>query len=82
LQGQRANKGVMITTSDFSADARTFVNNNLPSRIVLINGQRLAEIAYFTPRRPPVSRHGGQAFHGKTATDFTHGGHPPSWALG
>jgi hypothetical protein len=36
-------------------------------------------IAYFTPRRPPVSRHGGQAFHAKAATDFTHGGHPPLW---
>jgi hypothetical protein len=33
-------------------------------------------IAYFTPRRPPVSRHDGQTFHGKAATDFTHDGHP------
>jgi restriction system protein len=43
LQGQRAHKGVMITTSDFSADARAYVEN-LAARIVLINGQRLAEL--------------------------------------
>jgi restriction system protein len=43
LQGQRAGKGVMITTSDFSADARRYVEN-LSTRIVLIDGQRLAEM--------------------------------------
>jgi restriction system protein len=43
LQGQRANKGVMITTSDFSADARRYVET-LSTRIVLIDGQRLAEM--------------------------------------
>lgn len=43
LQGQRAHKGVMMTTSDFSADARAYVAN-LPTRIVLIGGQRLAEM--------------------------------------
>ena len=43
LQGQRAHKGVMIITSDFSADARAYVAN-LATRIVLINGQRLAEL--------------------------------------
>jgi restriction system protein len=43
LQGQKANKGVMITTSDFSADARAYAAN-LATRIVLINGQRLAEL--------------------------------------
>lgn len=43
LQGQRANKGVFITTSDFSKDAREYVcliNN----KIVLINGKLLAEL--------------------------------------
>jgi restriction system protein len=43
LQGQRATKGVMITTSEFSGDARRYVEN-LPTRIVLIDGQRLAEM--------------------------------------
>ena len=43
LQGQRANKGVMITTSDFSMDARRYVEG-LSTRIVLIDGQRLAEM--------------------------------------
>ena len=43
LQGQRAHKGVMITTSDFSADARAYAES-LATRIVLINGQRLAEL--------------------------------------
>jgi restriction system protein len=43
LQGQRATKGVLITTSDFSADARRYVEN-LSTRIVLIDGQRLAEM--------------------------------------
>jgi restriction system protein len=43
LQGQRAHKGVLITTSDFSADARRYVEN-LTTRIVLIDGQRLAEM--------------------------------------
>jgi restriction system protein len=43
LQGQRATKGVMITTSEFSAEAQRYVAN-LPTRIVLIDGQRLAEM--------------------------------------
>ena len=42
LQGQRARKGIFITTSDFSRDAREFVNN-IDSKIVLINGSQLAE---------------------------------------
>jgi len=43
LQGQRASKGVMITTSDYTAEARRYAEN-LPSRIVLVDGQRLAEM--------------------------------------
>lgn len=43
LQGQKAHKGVMIITSDFSADARAYAES-LATRIVLINGQRLAEL--------------------------------------
>jgi restriction system protein len=43
LQGQRAHKGVMITTSDYTTDAKQYAAN-LATRIVLITGQRLAEM--------------------------------------
>lgn len=43
LQGQRARKGVFITTSSFSADARTYAAN-LQTTIVLIDGKELAEL--------------------------------------
>lgn len=41
LQGERARKGVFITTSSFTRGARDYTAN-LDSRIVLIDGQRLA----------------------------------------
>lgn len=41
LQGQRANKGVFITTSTFSLDAEDYVNA-INSKIILIDGERLA----------------------------------------
>jgi restriction system protein len=43
LQGQRARKGIFITTSDFSKDAVQYVNN-IDSKIILIDGRRLAEL--------------------------------------
>lgn len=43
LQGQRARKGVFITTSKFSGEARTYANS-LQSPIVLIDGAQLAEL--------------------------------------
>lgn len=43
LQGQRAKKGVFITTSDFSKDAEDYAAS-IDSRIVLINGSRLATL--------------------------------------
>ena len=43
LQGQRARKGVFITTSSFSADARTYAVN-LQTTIVLIDGPQLAQL--------------------------------------
>jgi restriction system protein len=43
LQGQRARKGVFITTSAFSADAKVYAIN-LQSTIVLIDGKELAEL--------------------------------------
>jgi restriction system protein len=41
LQGQRARKGVFISTTDFSREAREYVSL-IDSRIVLIDGERLA----------------------------------------
>lgn len=43
LHGQQARKGIFITTSDFSKDARDFVKN-IELRIVLINGEDLAQL--------------------------------------
>ena len=43
LQGQRARKGIFITTSSFSRDARQYVKA-IDSKIVLIDGQQLASI--------------------------------------
>jgi restriction system protein len=43
LQGQRARKGIFITTSDFSKDATQYVQN-IDSKIILIDGRRLAEL--------------------------------------
>ncbi len=43
LQGQRVRKGVFITTSGFSADARTYAAN-LQTTIVLIDGAQLADL--------------------------------------
>jgi len=43
LQGQRARKGIFITTSNFSKEALDYVRN-IDSKIILIDGQRLAEL--------------------------------------
>jgi restriction system protein len=43
LTGEGATKGVFVTTSDFSREAREFVHR-VQQRIVLINGQRLAQL--------------------------------------
>lgn len=43
LQGQRARKGIMITTSSFSADARDYVSK-IDNKIVLIDGEELANL--------------------------------------
>jgi restriction system protein len=43
LQGQRARKGVFISTSAFSADARGYAAN-LQTTIVLIDGPQLAQL--------------------------------------
>lgn len=43
LQGKRARKGVFITTSDFSKEARDYVQYT-DSKIILLNGEELAEL--------------------------------------
>ncbi len=43
LQGQRARKGVFITTSTYTADARSYAAN-LQTTIVLIDGPQLAQL--------------------------------------
>ncbi len=43
LQGQRANKGIFITTSRFTDDARNYVSQ-IGSKIVLIDGQQLTAL--------------------------------------
>jgi restriction system protein len=45
LQGQRARKGVFITTATFSPEARTFVEN-IDAKIVLISGAQLAQFMF------------------------------------
>jgi restriction system protein len=43
LTGEGANKGVFVTTSDFSKDAKDYLNK-VQQRIVLINGETLARL--------------------------------------
>lgn len=43
LQGQKAKKGIFITTSGFSSNARNYAKM-VDTKVILINGQRLAEL--------------------------------------
>lgn len=43
LEGHRARKGILITTSDFSSEARDYVGR-IEKRIVLLNGKELADL--------------------------------------
>ncbi|HEY7536111.1 MAG TPA: restriction endonuclease, partial [Thermodesulfobacteriota bacterium] len=43
LEGQRARKGVLITTSQFSQDAKEYVNK-IEKKIVLIDGDQLSQM--------------------------------------
>jgi restriction system protein len=45
LEGVRARKGVLITTSGFSADARQYVSQ-IEKRIVLVDGEQLAGLMF------------------------------------
>jgi restriction system protein len=44
LEGHRARKGVFITTSQFSADAKDYVNR-IEKKIILIDGEQLANLS-------------------------------------
>lgn len=44
MTGENATKGVFVTTSSFTADARDYVRR-VNQRIVLIDGERLSELA-------------------------------------
>lgn len=43
LEGQRAKKGILITTSQFTQDAKEYVNR-IEKKIVLIDGEKLAQL--------------------------------------
>lgn len=43
LQGQRANKGIFITTSSFSRDAREYMSN-IAAKIILVDGDQLVKL--------------------------------------
>ncbi len=45
LQGQRAKKGIFITTSSYSKEARDFVSK-IDTKIILIDGSMLAQLMY------------------------------------
>ncbi len=45
LMGKKANKGILITTSDFSQQARTYVTN-IQQKIILIDGLQLAHYMF------------------------------------
>jgi restriction system protein len=45
LQGQRAKKGIFITTSSFTAEAREFASR-IETKIILIDGQLLAKLMF------------------------------------
>jgi restriction system protein len=45
LQGKRARKGILITTSDFTKEALEYVKN-VDAKIILISGQQLCELMW------------------------------------
>lgn len=45
LYGRKAKKGIFITTSTFSRDAKDYADG-LDSRIILIDGAQLAELMF------------------------------------
>ncbi len=58
LAAHKTNKGIFLTTSDFSENTRKYVEK-IPDTIILINGKRLAELMYdydvgFSKKGKPV----------------------------
>lgn len=47
LHGQKANKGIFITTSTFAKTAVDY-SNTIQNKVVLIDGERLAELMFET----------------------------------
>lgn len=45
LQGKRAKKGIFITTSDFTSEAREYAKN-IDAKIILVSGQQLVELMW------------------------------------
>jgi restriction system protein len=45
LQGKRAKKGIFITTSDFTSEAKDFVKH-IDAKIILISGRQLADLMW------------------------------------
>jgi restriction system protein len=45
LQGKRAKKGIFITTSDFTNEAKEFVKN-IDAKIILISGRQMADLMW------------------------------------
>jgi restriction system protein len=45
MEAKKSKKGIFLTTSDFSHDTRKFVED-VPSRIILINGKQLTELMF------------------------------------
>jgi restriction system protein len=70
LEGQRATKGVFITTSRFTDDARQYVER-ISRRVVLLDGQALTRLMYDhgigvrSPRRYEVRRVDAAYFEGE-----------------
>lgn len=44
MMGQGASKGLFITTSNFTSEAREYARKNLQSKIVLVDGETLAKL--------------------------------------
>jgi restriction system protein len=44
LVGAKADRGIFITTSSFTNDARAYTRSNIGSRVVLIDGPQLARL--------------------------------------
>ena len=44
LQGARASKGIIFTASTFSSEAQRITPSSVSPRVVLVDGERLAEL--------------------------------------